>query len=75
MFIFLKLISQSGVCDNTALTFMEEEDPSKKNFFSDIVSSISDACFSRNGQYIFSRDFLTVKIWDVAMTKNPVATV
>jgi serine/threonine-protein phosphatase 2A regulatory subunit B len=53
----------------------EPEDPAKKNFFTEIVTSISDACFSRNGKYIFSRDFLTVKVWDIAMTNKPVATV
>jgi serine/threonine-protein phosphatase 2A regulatory subunit B len=53
----------------------EQEDPSKKNFFTEIVTSISDACFSRNGKYIFSRDFLTVKVWDLAMTNKPVTTV
>lgn len=40
----------------------EPEDPAKKNFFTEIVTSISDACFSKNGKYIFSRDFLTVKV-------------
>ncbi len=53
---------KSGICDNTAITLAEPEDPSKKNFFTEIVTSISDACFSRNGKYIFSRDFLTVKV-------------
>lgn len=66
---------KSGICDNTAQTIAEPEDPAKKNFFTEIVTSISDACFSRNGKYIFSRDFLTVKIWDVAMTNKPVTTV
>ncbi|CAD8098954.1 unnamed protein product [Paramecium primaurelia] len=66
---------KSGICDNTAITMAEPEDPAKKNFFTEIVTSISDACFSRNGKYIFSRDFLTVKVWDIAMTNKPVATV
>ena len=39
------------------------------------MTSISDACFSRNGKYVFSREFLTVKVWDTAMTNKPVATV
>ena len=53
---------KSGICDNTAQTLAEPEDPAKKNFFTEIVTSISDACFSKNGKYIFSRDFLTVKV-------------
>lgn len=66
---------KSGICDQTALTLAEKEDPSKKNFFTEIVASISDACFSKNGRYIFARDFLSVKVWDVNMTNKPVATV
>lgn len=66
---------KSGICDNTAITFAEKEDPSKKNFFTEIVASISDATFSRNGKYIFARDFLSVKVWDVAMTNKPVVTI
>lgn len=66
---------KSGICDQTALTLAEKEDPSKKNFFTEIVASISDATFSKNGRYIFARDFLTVKVWDVNMTNKPVATI
>jgi len=66
---------KSGICDQTALTLAEKEDPAKKNFFTEIVASISDASFSKNGRYIFSRDFLTVKVWDVNMTNKPVTTV
>lgn len=66
---------KSGICDNTAITMAEPEDPAKKNFFTEIVTSISDACFSKNGRYVFSRDFLTVKVWDVNMANKPVATI
>ncbi|KRX11177.1 WD40-repeat-containing domain [Pseudocohnilembus persalinus] len=66
---------QSGICDNTAITLSEKEDPSKKNFFTEIVASISDATFSKNGRYIFSRDFLNVKVWDVNMANKPVVTI
>lgn len=54
------------------MTLAEKEDPSKKNFFTEIVASISDATFSANGRYIFARDFLNVKVWDVNMTNKPV---
>jgi len=66
---------KSGVCDSTAITLAEKEDPAKKNFFTEIVASISDACFSKNGRYIYARDFLTVKVWDVNMTNKPVSTI
>ena len=36
-----------------------------KSFFSEIISSISDVKFSHDSQYILSRDFMTLKLWDV----------
>lgn len=55
--------------------FEQEEDPSSRSFFSEIISSISDVRFSHDGRYILSRDYLTVKIWDVNMEKQPVKTI
>ena len=52
--------------------FEEPEDPSSRSFFSEIIASISDVRFSRSGRYILSRDYLTVKLWDVAMESRPV---
>ena len=68
-------LRKNSVCDTNAMVLFETEDPSKKNFFTEIVSSISDATFSKNGRYIYSRDFLTVKIWDLNMTSKPVCTI
>lgn len=55
--------------------FEEEEDPANKSFFSEIISSISDVKFSRDGRYILSRDYLTLKIWDINMENRPVKTI
>lgn len=55
--------------------FEEEEDPTDRSFFSEIISSISDVKFSRDGRYILSRDYLSLKIWDVNMDTRPVKTV
>ena len=55
--------------------FEQEEDPSARSFFSEIISSISDVRFSHDGRYILSRDYLTVKIWDVNMERTPVKTI
>ena len=55
--------------------FEEEEDPGSKSFFSEIISSISDVKFSQDGRYIISRDYLTLKIWDLAMENKPVKTI
>ncbi|RUP42785.1 protein phosphatase 2A regulatory B subunit [Jimgerdemannia flammicorona] len=65
----------SALCDQHAKMFEEEEDPSSKSFFSEIISSISDVKFSKDGRYILSRDYLTLKIWDINMDSKPVKTI
>lgn len=60
---------------NVSAEFEQEEDPSSRSFFSEIISSISDVRFSHDGRYILSRDYLTVKIWDVNMERQPVKTI
>lgn len=55
--------------------FSAEEDPSTKSFFSEIIGSISDMKYSMDGRYIVTRDFMTMKLWDVAMERQPVKTV
>lgn len=55
--------------------YEEEEDPSNKSFFSEIISSVSDVKFSKDGRYILSRDYLTLRIWDINMENKPVKTI
>jgi hypothetical protein len=45
--------------------FEEPEDPTNRSFFSEIISSISDVKFSHNGRYMVTRDYLSVKVWDL----------
>lgn len=45
-----------------------------KSFFSEIIASISDINFSKDGRYILSRDYMTLKLWDLNMESAPVAT-
>ncbi|GAA5940171.1 protein phosphatase 2A regulatory subunit CDC55 [Sporobolomyces koalae] len=66
---------EQALCDKHAKLFEEEEDPSNKSFFSEIISSVSDVKFSRDGRYILSRDYLTLKIWDINMESKPVQTI
>jgi len=66
---------ESALCDQHAKQFEEEEDPTNRSFFSEIISSISDVKFSHDGRYILSRDYLTLKIWDVNMESRPVKTI
>ncbi len=60
--------------NRTILVFEEKEDPTTKNFFSEIISSISDVKFSHSGRYLCTRDYLHVKIWDLNMESRPVET-
>jgi serine/threonine-protein phosphatase 2A regulatory subunit B len=53
------------------LAFEVEEDPASKTFFSEIIASVSDAKFSPDGKYILSRDYMTLKIWDIKMENRP----
>ncbi|KAJ3499314.1 hypothetical protein NLG97_g430 [Lecanicillium saksenae] len=66
---------ESALCDQHAKMFEQDEDPSSRSFFSEIISSISDVRFSYDGRYILSRDYLTVKIWDINMERQPVKTI
>lgn len=59
---------------SSAAVFEEPEDPSNRSFFSEIISSISDVKFSHSGRYIMTRDYLTVKVWDLNMENRPIET-
>ncbi|RIB10219.1 WD40-repeat-containing domain protein [Gigaspora rosea] len=65
----------AALCDKHAKLFEEQEDPANKSFFSEIISSISDVKFSKDGRYILSRDYLTLKIWDITMENRPLKTI
>lgn len=54
--------------------FEEPEDPTNRSFFSEIISSISDVKFSHNGRYMVTRDYLSVKVWDLQMDSKPIET-
>uniref|UniRef100_A0ABI7ZTM5 Serine/threonine-protein phosphatase 2A 55 kDa regulatory subunit B n=6 Tax=Boreoeutheria TaxID=1437010 RepID=A0ABI7ZTM5_FELCA len=64
----------SALCDRHSKLFEEPEDPSNRSFFSEIISSISDVKFSHSGRYMMTRDYLSVKIWDLNMENRPVET-
>ncbi|KAL3234984.1 Protein phosphatase PP2A regulatory subunit B [Nakaseomyces bracarensis] len=66
---------QNALCDNKTKVYEEYLDPMNHNFFTEITSSISDIKFSPNGRYIASRDYLTVKIWDINMDSKPIKTI
>lgn len=58
-----------------ATIFQFKEDPSRQHFFTEIINSISKAKFAPiSDNYIFSRDYLSVQIWDVRNNRQPVQT-
>ena len=64
---------QTLICSlsNLLVVFEEPEDPGARSFFSEIISSISDVRFSHNSRYMLTRDYLTVKVWDLNMENKP----
>jgi len=81
--IFLFSSSKGYICtcdlrmnsqfDKCSTMYMVEDDPSRKHFFTDIISSISRAKFaSQYENLIYSRDYLAAHIWDIRKTKSPV---
>jgi len=66
----------AALCDVSAKVFEEQPPPgASKSFFSEIISSISDIKFSADGRYLISRDYLTLKVWDLAMENKPIKTI
>jgi serine/threonine-protein phosphatase 2A regulatory subunit B len=63
-----------ALCDQHAKLFEEPEDPANRSFFSEIISSISDVKFSHSGRYLITRDYLSVKVWDLHMDTKPIET-
>lgn len=50
-----------------------KEDPSRQHFFTQIINSIGMAKFApTSDNYLFSRDYLSVHIWDVRNNSMPV---
>jgi len=65
---------QSALCDTHSKLFEQPEDPLNRSFFSEIISSISDVRFSNSGRHMISRDYLTIKLWDLNMNSKPIQT-
>eukprot|EP00887_Chlorella_sp_A99_P006675 scaffold3.g6675.t1 len=63
----------AALCDQHAKLFEDSEPAGAKSFFTEIITSINDVKFSRDGRYILSRDYMTLKLWDVNMENAPVA--
>ncbi|XP_023642324.1 serine/threonine protein phosphatase 2A 55 kDa regulatory subunit B alpha isoform isoform X1 [Capsella rubella] len=67
-------LRQSALCDSHSKLFEDTETPSSRSFFTEIIASISDIKFAKEGRYILSRDYMTLKLWDINMDSGPVST-
>ncbi|RVX17707.1 Serine/threonine protein phosphatase 2A 55 kDa regulatory subunit B beta isoform [Vitis vinifera] len=67
-------LRQSALCDTHCKLFEELEAPTSRSFFTEIIASISDIKFSKDGRHLLSRDYMTLKLWDINMESVPVAT-
>ncbi|KAG4124855.1 hypothetical protein ERO13_D10G063500v2 [Gossypium hirsutum] len=67
-------LRQSALCDFHAKLFEEPEAPGSRSFFTEIIASISDIKFAKDGRYMLSRDYMTLKLWDINMDSGPVST-
>lgn len=69
-------LRMSALCESWARQFEEPEDSSgRTSFFSEIIASISDIKFSPDGRYILTRDYMSLRLWDVNMERAPVLVV
>ncbi|XP_010262209.1 PREDICTED: serine/threonine protein phosphatase 2A 55 kDa regulatory subunit B beta isoform isoform X1 [Nelumbo nucifera] len=67
-------LRQSALCDTHTKLFEEQEVPGSRSFFTEIIASISDIKFAKDGRHILSRDYMSLKLWDINMDSGPVAT-
>lgn len=64
----------AALCDRHAKLFEEPDELDPRSFFSEIISSISDVKLSNSGRYMITRNYLSVKVWDLHMETKPVET-
>jgi serine/threonine-protein phosphatase 2A regulatory subunit B len=63
-------LRDSALCDRHCKKF-EDNESAIGGFFQELVTTISDIKFSPNGTFIVSRDYLTMKIWDLRNEAKP----
>jgi len=63
-------LRSSALCDKYAKEF-EDTESDIGGFFQELVTTISDVKFSPDGNWIVTRDYLTMKLWDPRMESKP----
>ncbi|KAK4750397.1 hypothetical protein SAY87_003879 [Trapa incisa] len=71
-FIYLVDMRQSALCDHNARILQDDDSHGFKSFFTEIIASISDIKFAADGLHILSRDYLSLKLWDLRNESKPI---
>lgn len=68
---FFIAFNKLGILAFPACRFEEQEAPGSRSFFTEIIASISDIKFAKDGRYILSRDYMTLKVGFFVFTGSP----
>jgi len=67
-------LRSSALCESYSKQF-EDTESDIGGFFQELVTTISDVKFSPDGNFVVSRDYLTMKIWDPRVENRPLRIV
>jgi len=67
-------LRNSALCNSYAKVF-EDTESDMGGFFQELVSTISNVQFSPDGNFMASRDYLTMKIWDMSVENKPLKVI
>lgn len=67
-------LRNSALCEAYSKEF-EDTESDIGGFFQELVTTISDVKFSPDGNFIVSRDYLTMKVWDPRIENRPLRVV
>lgn len=62
LFFACNTLRMNGILIFIHNRFEEQEAPGSRSFFTEIIASISDVKFARDGRYLLSRDCMTLKV-------------
>lgn len=66
----------AAICDRSARIFKREAgETGNMTFFTELISSISDLSFNPDGKHLVTRDYMNLKVWDLAQEREPLMTI
>ncbi|KAL9680527.1 hypothetical protein QQ045_018407 [Rhodiola kirilowii] len=72
--IRLNDLRQSPICDRNGTLFAQRGHRSSRNAAMEIASSIADIKFKNDARHMITRDYMSLKLWDINMNSGPIAT-